>query len=88
MIKKSLMVVMFLSMGFGAAVAAVPPPAAPAQGERIVLLGNGLAERMFSFDHFETELHLRFPNQELIIRNMGRQADTTRWRPAIWRRAM
>lgn len=81
MIKKSLMVVMFLSMGFGAAVAAVPPPAAPAQGERIVLLGNGLAERMFSFDHFETELHLRFPNQELIIRNMGRQADTPGFRP-------
>jgi len=63
------------------ALGAAPPPAAPAPGERIVLLGNGLVERMFSYDHLEAELHLRFPEQGLVIRNMGRQADTAGFRP-------
>lgn len=62
-----------------AAVQEAPP--APAKGERIVLLGNGLAERMFTFDHFEALLCQRFPEQELVIRNMGRQADTPGFRP-------
>jgi len=68
-------------MAVGSTAAAAAPPAEPMKGERIVLLGNGLAERMFTFDHFETELHLRFPDHELIIRNMGRQADTPAFRP-------
>jgi mono/diheme cytochrome c family protein/glucose/arabinose dehydrogenase len=79
--KKLLLILLSLPVAMFPAAAAVPPPAAPAQGERIVLLGNGLAERMFSFDHFETELQLRFPGQELVIRNMGRQADTPGFRP-------
>ena len=71
----------FLGAAVVSALGAVLPPVAPASGERIVLLGNGLAERMFSFDHFETELYLRFPEKDVIIRNMGRQADTAGFRP-------
>ncbi|MEN9732060.1 MAG: hypothetical protein RLZ45_55 [Verrucomicrobiota bacterium] len=54
---------------------------APAQGERIVFIGNGLAERDVYFSRLETELHLRYPNQNLIVRNMGRPGDTPGFRP-------
>lgn len=55
--------------------------AAPGTGERIVFLGNGLAERDVYFGWLETELHLRFPEQKLIVRNMGRPGDTPGFRP-------
>src|SRR5262245_15329073 len=55
--------------------------APPSQGERIVFLGNGLAERDVYYSRMETELHLRYPNQELLVRNMGRPADTPGFRP-------
>lgn len=45
------------------------------QGERIGFLGNSLAERMNLFGHFETLLHTRFPDKELVIRNFGRPAE-------------
>src|SRR5690606_19548006 len=54
---------------------------APSKGERIVLLGNGLAERDVYYGWFETELHLRFPEHELFVRNMGRPGDTPGFRP-------
>lgn len=79
--KKLLLLLWCLGVTLPPASGAAPLPASPAKGERIVLLGNGLAERMFSFDFFETELQLRFPGQELVIRNMGRQADTPGFRP-------
>lgn len=55
--------------------------AIPTAGERIVFLGNGLAERDVYFGWLETELHLRFPDQKLIVRNMGRPGDTPGFRP-------
>ena len=55
--------------------------APPAKGERIVLLGNGLAERDVYYGRIETELALRFPEQELFVRNMGRVGDTPGFRP-------
>jgi len=55
--------------------------AAPAAGERIVFIGNGLAERDVYYSRLETELHLRFPEQHLIVRNMGRPGDTPGFRP-------
>ena len=45
------------------------------QGERIAFLGNSLAERMNLFGHFETLLHTRFPNKQLVIRNFARPAE-------------
>ncbi|TDU81845.1 putative membrane-bound dehydrogenase-like protein [Prosthecobacter fusiformis] len=69
----------------------VEPPAAttaraqnvapPAKGERIVLIGNGLAERDVYYSRIETELHLRYPDQDLYLRNMGHVGDTPGFRP-------
>ena len=55
--------------------------APPAKGERIVLIGNGLAERDTWYSRIETELHLRYPNEELFFRNMGHVGDTPGFRP-------
>ena len=55
--------------------------APPAKGERIVLIGNGLAERDVHYSRIETELHLRYPDQTLFLRNMGHVGDTPGFRP-------
>lgn len=55
--------------------------APPSKGERIVLIGNGLAERDAYYSRIETELALRFPEHALIFRNMGRVGDTPGFRP-------
>jgi len=55
--------------------------AAPGDGERIVFIGNGLAERDVYYSRLETELHLRFPKKNLVVRNMGRPGDTPGFRP-------
>lgn len=69
---------------------AEPPPASgarpqkadrPDKGERIVFIGNGLAERDVYFSRLEPELHLRFPEAQLVVRNMGRPGDTPGFRP-------
>lgn len=48
----------------------------PQQGEKIVVIGNTLAERMQYFNHFETLLHSRFPKHNLVFRNLGWSADS------------
>ncbi len=45
------------------------------KGERVAFLGNSSAERMNLFGHFETLLHTRFPDSELVIRNFARPAE-------------
>ena len=55
--------------------------APPVKGERIVLIGNGLAERDVYYSRIETELHLRYPGEELFFRNMGHVGDTPGFRP-------
>lgn len=50
------------------------------KGERIAFVGNSLAERMNLHGHFETRLHARFPELELVIRNFGRPADEVGYR--------
>ncbi|MBL9211153.1 MAG: c-type cytochrome [Opitutaceae bacterium] len=55
--------------------------APPDDGERVVFLGNGLAERDVYYSRLETELQLRFPDRKLIVRNMGRPGDTPAFRP-------
>ena len=45
------------------------------QHQRIAFVGNALAERMNLFGHFETLLHTRFPEKELVIRNFGWPGD-------------
>jgi len=48
---------------------------------RIVLIGGGLGARMAHFDHFETELHSRYPKHKLFIRNMCDEGNTPGFRP-------
>ena len=67
MSRLSLAVVSLVSLclvGLFAPGAARPRPAAGLQlkkGDKIVIIGNTLAERMQYFGHFETLLHSRFP---------------------------
>ncbi|MEJ7646972.1 MAG: PVC-type heme-binding CxxCH protein [Chryseolinea sp.] len=48
---------------------------------RIVLVGNNLGSRMMNFGHFETEMHLRYPDSLLFIRNMCDGGNTPGFRP-------
>lgn len=47
----------------------------------IVLIGNNLASRMMNFGYFETEMHLRYPDSLLFIRNMADGGNTPGFRP-------
>lgn len=51
------------------------------RGDKIVLIGNTFIERMQHFNHFETRLHARFPEHELVVRNLGWSADELTLRP-------
>ena len=53
----------------------------PTQGERIVLIGNGLGERMIDHPYFEINLQLSFPEDELYVRNLCRPGNTPGFRP-------
>ncbi len=50
------------------------------------MIGNGLGERMQYFGYFETELHLRYPEHRLTIRNMCFPGDTPAYRPRAGRK--
>jgi len=50
-------------------------------GDRVMLVGNTLAERQQLFNHFETELYALFPGLDLTIRNLGRSGDTPALQP-------
>ncbi|WP_019988947.1 PVC-type heme-binding CxxCH protein [Rudanella lutea] len=69
-------------IGFSAFQSGAPEALTLQPGSRIVLLGNNLGSRMFHFPHFETELYLRFPQHNLIIRNMCDAGDTPGFRPS------
>jgi hypothetical protein len=65
-----------------AATSARPQQVAPPQkGESVVFIGNGLAERDVYYSRMETEFHLRYPAQQLTVKNMGRPGDTPGFRP-------
>ena len=51
------------------------------KGARIFLIGNNLGSRMIYYDHFETELHLRYPDSLLFIRNMCDGGNSPGFRP-------
>ena len=51
------------------------------KGDRIILIGNTFAERMQYYGHFETLLHARFPEHELVVHNLGFSADELALRP-------
>ncbi len=47
----------------------------------IVLIGNNLGSRMMNFGYFETEMHMRYPEKNLYIRNMCDPGNTPGFRP-------
>ncbi|HSF44529.1 MAG TPA: PVC-type heme-binding CxxCH protein [Chitinophagaceae bacterium] len=51
------------------------------KGSHIILLGGNLGSRMTDFGFFETELHLRYPDSLLYIRNMCDGGNTPGFRP-------
>jgi lysophospholipase L1-like esterase len=51
------------------------------KGDRIVFVGNTLAERLQQFNHFEALLMARFPDLELSVRNLGWSGDTITLQP-------
>jgi glucose/arabinose dehydrogenase/lysophospholipase L1-like esterase len=65
----------------GRAPAADKPALELKKGDRIILIGNTLAERMQYFGNFETLLHSRFPELELVVHDLGYSADELMLRP-------
>lgn len=70
----------------GPVFAQAPDAPAPARlelrpGDRIVLVGNTLADRQQYFNHFETTLLALYPQLELSMRNLGWSADTLTLQP-------
>ena len=73
----------FFALAAGAATARTDskPDLVLKKGDRIILIGNTLAERMQYFGHFETLLHARYPELELVVHNLGYSADELNLRP-------
>lgn len=74
---------LFRSLALAAVATLVSIPAAEAAPEldlqpndKIVIVGNTLAERETYFGHLETHLHARCPDDKLTVRNLGWSADT------------
>src|SRR5687767_14889539 len=53
---------------------------------RIVLVGNNLGSRMLNYGHFDTELHVRYPDSLLTVRNMCDGGNTAGFRPHAGRK--
>jgi len=53
----------------------------PQTGDKFVIIGNTLAERMQHDGYFETLLQSRFPGKQLTVRNLGWSADEIDLRP-------
>ena len=50
-------------------------------GDRVILIGNTLADRQQYFNHFETTVLALYPQLELSFRNLARSADTLTLQP-------
>src|SRR5688572_22801953 len=60
--------------------AAIGAPAATPRltlnkGDHIAIIGNALADRMQHFGHLETLIHAKFPQHELVVRNLAVAGD-------------
>ncbi len=76
-----LLAAVFLVLPLAAAAADGPADIRLQQGDHVVVIGNTLAERMQHVGHWETLLHSRFPELELVVRNLGWSADEITLRP-------
>ncbi|HEX7897633.1 MAG TPA: PVC-type heme-binding CxxCH protein [Planctomycetota bacterium] len=59
----------------------MPGPIPLEKGARVALLGNGLGSRMTHTGLFETELQLRYPEHQLVVRNLCKEGNTPSFRP-------
>ncbi len=71
----------FFGLAAGSLTAAEGPALKLQKHDKIVIIGNTLAERMQYYNHWETLLHNRFPELELTVRNLGWSADELTLRP-------
>ncbi len=51
------------------------------KGDHIAVIGNTLADRLQHFGHLEAILHYRFPEHNLVVRDLGFSGDTLTTRP-------
>lgn len=51
------------------------------KGDHIILIGNNLGSRMMEYGLFETEMHVRYPDSLLYIRNLCDGGNTPGFRP-------
>ncbi len=51
------------------------------KGAHISMIGGNLGSRMLNYGVFDTEMHLRFPDYQLVIRNMCDGGDAPGFRP-------
>jgi len=60
----------------------LPEPLLPLEkNDHIVLVGGNLCSRMEAYGHLETELYLRYPEHDLMFRNLCDPGDTPGFRP-------
>jgi len=74
-------ILMAALLGAAAVASAQSPPLELRKGDRIVLLGNTMAERMQLFNHFEAMLIAGSPDLDLVVRNLGWSGDTITLQP-------
>jgi glucose/arabinose dehydrogenase/lysophospholipase L1-like esterase len=66
---------------FASAASAADPLLKLKKDDRIVFIGNTLAERMLYFGGLETEIYRRHAGLDLVVRNLGWSADELTLRP-------
>ncbi len=76
---------LLFAVALAAPLAAAPLFQEPAKDERIALIGNGFGERLQYGGYFETQLHLRYPEHRLVLRNLCYPGDTPSYRPRAGR---
>ncbi len=67
--------------GTASAIEAAGPKLGLNKGDRIILIGNTLAERMQYFGHLGTLIQSRFPGLDLVVHDLGWSADELTLRP-------
>ncbi len=51
------------------------------KGDHIAIIGNTLSDRLQHYGHLEATLHYRFPEHNLVVRDLGFSGDTLTERP-------
>jgi putative membrane-bound dehydrogenase-like protein len=64
-----------LSLAFTPFIGAQAGPLVLGKDDHICLIGNTLPERMQHFGYFESLVHARYPEHQLVVRNLGFSAD-------------